>query len=231
MPATMLLSLCAGAFVERVWNSWWLRSACLALGVVSLAQAVRFDVVMREQDTRNEFEGVLAALPAGSIVVIDHYGPLPERSRAALERTRGLRELYGREAHRMAYFEAGIEPPGGAGIDAIGAEELFGIDAKTREYAVKDDPKVRALGATPGEVLATLGVTHLVLAERRPGVETRPLAPLVAGQAPFAALDPSSDERYPCDEAFLPTEMDFPLAALWQVNRPGPRLVLYRLPR
>lgn len=230
-PATMLLGFGAGAFVERVWSSTALRVLSLALLGLSLAQAVRFDVVLRAQDTRNEFEHVLAQLPTGSIVAIDHYGPLPERSRAALERTKRLRELYGREAHRMAYFEAGVEPPGGAGLDAIGVEELFGVDATTLEYTVKDDPRVRALGASPREVLAALGVTHLVLAERRPGIEARPLAPLVAGQTALATLDPSADEGDRCDEAFLPTEMDFPLTGLWQVDRPGPRLELYALPR
>ena len=28
-------------------------------------------------------------------------------------------------------------------------------------------------------------------------------------------------------EAFLPTEMDFPFTALWEVERPGPYLRLY----
>ncbi len=231
MPATMLLAFGAGAFVERFWPSKALRFGALALLALALVQAVRFDVVLRARDTRNEFESVLAALPEGSLVAIDHYGPLPERSRAALERVASLRELYGREAHRMAYFEAGVEPPGGPGVNAIGVEELFAIDPKTLAYAVRDNPKVRALGATPREVFASLGVTHLVLAERRPGAETRPLAPLVAGETPLAVLDPSADEGDRCDEAFLPTEMDFPLSGLWQVNRPGPRLVLHALPR
>ncbi len=231
LPAALLLALCGGALVEQLWPSKPLRAVSVVLMVLALAQAVRFDLVLRAEDTRNEFERTLAALPATSVIAIDHYGPTPERSRAALERIAKLRELYGREAHRMAYFEAGVEPPGGAGLDALGAEELFGVDARTLEYGVKDDERVRALGLTPREVLAALGVTHLVLAERRPGREERPLAGLVAGEAPLAVLDPSADEDDPCDEAFLPTEMDFPLRALWQVRRPGPRLELYALPR
>ncbi len=231
LPAALLLALCGGALVEKLWSSAPLRAASLVLMALALVQAVRFDVVLRAEDTRNEFERTLAALPAGSVIAIDHYGPTPERSRAALERTAKLRELYGREAHRMAYFEAGVEPPGGAGVDALGVEELFGVDARTLEYGVRDDEGVRALGSTPREVLAALGVTHLVLAERRPGRDERPLAGLVAGQASLAVLDPSADEDDPCDEAFLPTEMDFPLRALWQVRRPGPRLELYELAR
>lgn len=231
LPTTMLLAFGAGALVEHLWTSKVLRGVSIALLGLALVQAARFALVLRAEDTRNEFESVLAALPQGSIVAIDHYGPLPERSRAALERTKLVRELYGREAHRMAYFEAGVEPPGGAGIDAFGVEDLFGIDPQSLEYAVKDDPRVRAFGDTPRDVLSQLGVTHLVLAERRPTSELRPLAQLVTGQTPLAVLDPSSDEDDPCDEAFLPTEMDFPLRALWQVKRPGPRLELYALPR
>lgn len=231
MPACMLLALCAGLFVERNWASAPLRYASFALMALALAQAVRFGVVMRAQDTRNEFEQALASLPSGSLVVIDHYGPLPDRSRSALELTSTLRELYGREAHRMAYFEANVEPPGGPGVNALGAEDLFGIDARTLAYGPHDRPQVRALGATPRAVLAKLGVTHLVLAERHPRVEERPLQPLVEGLTPLAVLDPSADDEDPCTEAFLPTEMRFPLRALWEVRRPGPRLELYTLPR
>ena len=88
---------------------------------------------------------------------------------------------------------------------------------------------VRALGATPREVLASLGVTHLLLAERRPGGEPRPLAALAKESDILTTIDPSAEPRDPCDEAFLPTEMDFPLTALWQVSRPGPRISLYEL--
>jgi len=231
MPACMLLALAAGAFVERFWSSKPLRFASFALMALALVEAVRFDVVLRREDTRNEFERTLAELPAGSIVAIDHYGPTPDRSRAALERTASLRELYGREAHRMLYFESGVTPPGGPGVDAIGVEDLFGVDRESREYGVRADPRIRALGSTPREVFERLGVTHLVLAERKPGDEERPLASLVAGQKPVAVLDPSADPDDPCEEAFLPTEMDFPLRALWEGRRPGPRLELYELPR
>jgi len=51
------------------------------------------------------------------------------------------------------------------------------------------------------------------------------------GRAEAVDLDPSADPDDPCEEAFLPTEMDFPLRALWEVRRPGPRLELYELPR
>jgi hypothetical protein len=42
-------------------------------------------------------------------------------------------------------------------------------------------------------------------------------------------FDPSAGAFRTTREALLPTEMDFPLTALWTVERPGPFLVLYSL--
>jgi hypothetical protein len=229
LPACLLLALPAGAFLERAWERRALRPLLVALLAVPLVQALRFDCVLRREDTRAEGERVLADLPQGSVVAIDHYGPQVDLSRAAIERVAKLRTPYAREQLRRDYFEAGLVPPSGPGIDAIHCEDLFGVDARTLEYGVKEDPSVRELGATPREVLASLGVTHLVLAERRPGSETRPLAGLVAGREPLAVIEPSGDADHGAREAFLPTEMDFPLTALWTVERPGPRLSVYAL--
>lgn len=230
-PALMLLSLPAGVLVQRLWERRALRPLVALALALPLVQALRFDWVVRAEDTRAAAERVLTELPPGSVVAIDHYGPQVELSRAALERLARLRPLYAREELRRSYFEAGVEPPNGAGLDAIQCEDLFGIDPRTLEYTVKDDPRVRALGSTPREVLAALGVTHFVLARRRPGREQRPLESLVAGSAALRVVDPSAEPDDPCREAFLPTEMDFALAALWQVERPGPRLELYALLR
>lgn len=231
LPACMLLTLPAGALVERLWLQRNLRPLVVVLLALPLVQAVRFDLVLRRLDTRAECEIALATLPAGSVVAIDHYGPQVDLSEPALARLATLRTLYAREELRRAYFEAKVPPPTGPGVDAIQCEDLFGIDPATLEYSVSANETVRALGATPKDVLAKLGVTHLLLVERRPGHEARPLAPLVAGREPLSVVDPSAEVDDPCSEAFLPTEMDFPLMGLWQVTRPGPRLELYELQR
>jgi hypothetical protein len=44
-------------------------------------------------------------------------------------------------------------------------------------------------------------------------------------------VDPSSAGRGLAPEAFLPTEMEFPLTGLWRVDRPGPEVTLYALPK
>jgi hypothetical protein len=227
LPACMLLTLPAGALVERLWPKPAVRTVVLATFALPLVQALRFDVLLARADTRAMAEHVLADLPRGSVVAIDHYGPQVDLARAAIERVGKLRPLYQREALRLQYFEAGLTPPNGAGVDAIGCEDLFGIDAATLTYGINANPNVRELGATPRDVLRALGVTHFLLVERRPGREERPLAALVAGSTPLAEIDPAAGA--PNGEAFLPTEMDFPLTALWRVERTGPRMRLFAL--
>jgi len=230
LPAVMLLALGAGALLERLWLARAWRPVLVAALVLPLVQALRYDWLLRQVDTRAQAEIALATLPSGAVVAIDNYGPQVDLDERALERLASVRTLYAREELRRAYFEAEVEPPTGRGIDAIQCEDLFGIDPRSREYTVNSNAAVRALGATPRDVLRSLGVTHLLLAERRPGRERRPLAALVAGHQPLSVVDPSAAASQPCAEAFLPTEMDFPLTALWQVSRPGPRLSLYELP-
>ncbi len=229
LPAALLLALGAGALFERLWPVRAWRPVLVLALALPLVQALRFDWVLRQVDTRAQAELALATLPSGSVVAIDNYGPQVDLDARALERLAKLRPLYAREELRRAYFEAKVAPPTGPGIDAIQCEDLFGIDAATLEYGVSRLEPVRALGATPREVLASLGVTHLLLAERRPGGEPRPLAALVKESELLTTIDPSAKPDDPCDEAFLPTEMDFPLTALWQVSRPGPRMSLYEL--
>jgi hypothetical protein len=53
---------------------------------------------------------------------------------------------------------------------------------------------------------------------------------MVRDWPPLVFVDPSRTDRI-ASEAFLPTEMDFPLTGLWQVRRPGPWMALYEVPR
>jgi hypothetical protein len=233
LPVCLLLALPAGLLVEGFAINKAARYAFAVVLALPLVQALRFDVVLRREDTRAIAERYLATLPNDAAIAIDHYGPLPDLSQRALERLTEVRavdgrpgELRTREDHRLEYFKAGMVPPGGAGLDAIGAEELFEVEPLDLSYVVR--PSLRKLGATPRDLLAALHVGYLVLADRRPGAEQRPLANLVQGLQPLQVIDPSRSAAG-CPEAFLPTEMDFPLTALWQVERPGPRLEIHRL--
>ena len=229
LPVAMLLALPAGMAAERLLAQRWGALALAPLLALPLVQALRMGWVLRQTDTRALAEQELARLPAGALVAIDHYGPLPDLSQAALERLAELRggELRTREAFRLEALRQGWLPPSMAGIDAIQVEDLFELDPELR-YGVR--PALRARGDQPAQLLAHLGVTHFLLADRRPAGKLRP--PLEAwareGELLFA-LNPAGTGPPP-PEAFLPTEMDFPLTALWQVERPGPWLELRALP-
>jgi hypothetical protein len=127
---------------------------------------------------------------------------------------------------RLELLKAGVLDASQAGIDAVFAEDLFQLD-RDAAYVVREG--ARALGATPREVLAGLGATHLLLVDRRPGRPSeRPLAELARGREVEWTISPAPGARPP-PEAFLPTEMDFPLVALWAVDRPGPWMQLVAL--
>jgi len=51
---------------------------------------------------------------------------------------------------------------------------------------------------------------------------------LVEGGREVFIVSPAGGRERP-REAFLPTEMDFPLTALWRVERPGPFMASYEL--
>jgi hypothetical protein len=191
-----------------------------------IVQALRLGWVLRQPDTRRSAEAALETLaqdnPA-ALVVIDHYGPQPELSREALERIARKRELRTREAQRLEDLVAGRAS---GGVDALPAEEVFWVDPASGTYTVR--PEWRATAEEPAALLVALGATHFLAADRRPaGHAGLRLAPLASTWQIVQAIAPGAD---PC-EAFLPTEMDFPLTALWQVSRPGPWLGLYALPR
>jgi len=231
LPVCLLLALPAGAFVERLAilgpgssAGDGARAVLCAVLALPLVQALRLDWVLRQPDSRAEAERVLAQLPPDSRIAIDHYGPTPDLSAAALRRLERVRgELYRREAHRLEQLDAGLA----GGVDAIGVEELFEVDPSTLQYVVR--PAARSLGETPAEVLHALGVTHLLEVDRRP----RPggnswLADLARAGRTVAVIDPGPGPQPP-REAFLPTEMDFPLSGLWAVDRPGPWMRLVEL--
>lgn len=232
LPALALLALPAGVLGESLLRS---RVGTVALGllcVVPLVQATRFVSLLRKSDTRALAEARLDELPADARVGIDRYGPLADPSREALVHLAELREragseLYGRESFRLMLLEGGHLPPEQAGLDLVRFEDVLDFDERHGSLAVREG--LEDLGATPRELFAGLGLTHVLLVTRRPGtVVGRELLEELRGAERVWSLDPAGEGEAP--EAFLPLEMDFPLTALWRVERPGPRLDLLRLP-
>lgn len=231
LPVGALLALFAGRIVELAWPRPATRALVCAVLALPLVQAVRFDVVLASEDTRAEAERLLAELPAGARIAVDHYGPAIDLDRASLERLGELRELRQREANRLEFLKLGVYPPERLGLDAWFVEELCGVDPASGEYGVQ--PALRPRGATPDALFAALGITHVLLVDRD-GYGSR-LDGLAARGRELWRVSPGREIDTGRGagglEAFLPTEMRFPLTALWRVDRPGPTLRLVELAR
>jgi hypothetical protein len=117
-------------------------------------------------------------------------------------------------------------------------EELLDGDERDGSIAVKQG--LQARGATPQAVLQSVAVTHVLEVRRRSAGDLAAVdryhlyAHLWSTGRELARIDPSSagssgTASSTADEMLLPVEMDFPLTALWSVNRPGPALRLLAL--
>ncbi|MCB9914261.1 MAG: glycosyltransferase family 39 protein [Planctomycetes bacterium] len=232
LPVLALLALPAGVFGERLLSARLGAFVLALLCVVPVVQSLRFVQLLRRTDTRALAEERLAALPPSAVLAVDRYGPEVPPSQAALETLADVRrrtggELYGRERRRLELLQEGALPADERGQDALRVEDLVEFQGRAGTPVVRAG--LEGLGATPAALFAGLDVSHFLLVRRRPG-EPHPLAEELASAPPLWVLDPAGEgARAP--EAFLPLEMDFALTALWRVERPGPRLELYGLPR
>ena len=244
LPLVVLLAWPAGMFAEALWSSKPARAALLVLLAVPLVQAVRFGWVLRQDDTRALAAAKLTEEHAGDAVAVDMWGPELPLNAKALERLSQHRSLGGREAHRLEiYVLYEAEPPGPPGLDALPVEAIFDYALRFRSSWVEDEEQ-EVLGEDPTDALLRLGMTHVLVVDRAPGDGQPPLlldpattatneqggaepkmAPLRLDGGPLWTIQPGPEAT----DAALPTELSFPLTQLWQVDRPGPALTLYRL--
>ena len=232
LPTAVMLALFGAFPAERLARSSRGRLALALLLVLPLVQALRFVQVLDRPDTRVAAEDRLYGLPLGASIAVDRYGPQLDLDLDALERLKTLRSeqgagLYSRERFRKSELAAGLMPVEREGFDAVRLEDVLDFEETGAVRSVRVRAGLEEYGATPEELLRGLGMTHLVLVWRRPG-QQHLLAPLVAGGPDPIVIDPGGAD--PATEAFLPTEMDFPLTALWSVSRPGPRIEIHPLP-
>jgi hypothetical protein len=228
LPVITILAWPAGFLAERMFARGWSSILLAVLLALPLLQAARLDQVLRREDTRAEAERRLADLGPGTVVAIDRYGPQVDLSRSSLEQLLRLRTALGetlreRESRRRIRLGADV-PPTERGIDAVSVEELFDADPETG--ALRARRGLESFGDAPKKILDAVGATHFLLVERHPSVaEESPFRMIARQGRPVWVIDPA--RRFgPPEEAFLPTEMEFPLVALWEVDRPGPYLEL-----
>ena len=226
LPVSLLLTIPAGFASERLLATGAGRVVIAVALALPLFQALRMGWVLRQPDTRALAEESLLELPETAVIAIDHYGPTPDLNLAAFQRVFEVRDLYTREHHRAERLQQGEIPAHTAGIEAIRVEDFFELDPETEEYVVRE----RALhhGATPAAALAGMGATHLVLAKKTPREPDPWLQDIADSGRILETIDPAGDVG-PATEAFLPTEMKFPLTGLWAVERPGPWLQVIEL--
>jgi len=233
LPFLVLLALPAGALLGSLWERGpAARVAALILALLPLVPAWRLGSVLSQDDSRVGGEALLADLGPESFVLIDRYGPVVDLDRGSLETLMTIREatggtLYNREARRLQALASG-ELEGG--VRALYAADLFEIDEITRTVTPRAGLSER-YGATATEVIDALGFTHVMLVNRI-AVDAPP-DPLwtVANGTDLRTLGPWDAESWgQPSELRLPMELEFPLTALWRVERPGPELVLRELP-
>ena len=165
----------------------------------------------------------------------------------ALTRLAQHRELGGREARRVMYFEADAVPPAGEGIDVLPLESVLDYDLRTRSSWVEDE-EAKRLGTDPNALLRELGMRYVLVVDRTPDNGVAPIlldpapasldsdgqplpkfTPVVVVGPPLFTIHPAGDTGSVTD-ANLPAELSFPLTQIWDLKRPGPKLELFRLP-
>lgn len=228
IPVVVLMALPAGAFAE-----WLLRRSAhrhagrvvvAVLMALPLVQALRLGYVLRQQDTRAVAEELIGKLPAGAVVAVDVYGPVPPQTADALETTRALRErvgseLYGREAHRLMMLEAGVEQP--PGYPVLRLEDVFEYSLHNGETWIREATEENSLdlGETAASALAAIGATHILLTDRSP--EDGVLPPLIDPTPPAdgpALIDPETGEVLPPQPLRKLAPLDLPGAPVWTVH-------------
>ena len=256
LPAAVLLVYPAGVAAELLLSRRFGVLLLAPLLLFPLVQATRLAWVLRQPDSRVLAREAIEALPDDARIAIDRYGPSVPGNEASLRRLAEWRALGSREMHRLAYLEVGVTPPSGPGRDLVRLEDLYEFSDRFRAYKLKpavleqlareagEASAALAASSTP-DCLELLGITHILLVDRRPldGVppavldpeppldeeRTKPL-PLISTGAGATVIDPSVGPGQAA-ETLLPTDMDFPLTAIWQVERPGPYMELRGLER
>ena len=253
LPAAVLLvypaGIAADLLLQRRFGLLLLAPLCL----LPLVQATRLAWVLRQPDSRVAAREMIEALPDGAVIAIDRYGPNVPMNETSLDRLANWRALGSRELNRLAFLEVGALPRSGPGRDIVRLEDLYEFSDRHRTYELKpsvvenlkttkNEASAALAASSTEECFRMLGVTHVLLVDRRPLDE---LPPAIMGWEPTIEdainprplelesvkpieINPTGTDRLAA-ETLLPTDMDFPLTSIWQVERPGPWMLLYEL--
>lgn len=224
------LWIIGGALLSRLFTNHS-RVAALALLAVPLLATLRIGQLLIQTDTRNiAAEQIMEIIPAGSVVAVEPYGPAVTPSVASLQKLAAAFATDSQPSDPLTRRERLVlerNLPGG--FDVMPLERYF-QDAAPGGYRQCSKTAVRLF---PGvndvnSLFAAAGVQFVVSAERFPGaVRKDPLARWFADNADcVGVVEPGGAETL---EALLPFEPRLGFYSLMVVDRPGPRVKIYKL--
>ncbi|MFN0206175.1 MAG: hypothetical protein ACKVS6_07655 [Planctomycetota bacterium] len=221
-PAAWIL---AGAALDAIARRMgiWPAAAILAIPVIL---SIRLDQLLLRDDSRNvALAQIQQIIPAHAKVALEPYGPAIAADTASLERLAALNPLALTQRERMA-----LDRRSSGGFDILPMERVCG-DATANRYQL-----VSALGEQyfPGvknipELLDRANLDYVVRVERFPQSPRKdPFAAWVEKKGEIAGDWSPAPGRTPA-ECLLPFEPRLGAYALFTVERPGPRIRLYKI--
>ncbi len=230
-PAIPLLAI-AGAAAARTMlaSGAGVRVAAIVLLALPLVQCLRLDYLLCQVDTRTAFLAQVASnVKEGSIVAVEGYGPPLRFDASAIERLTKFEQWTSRLEQREAAGESPRSPTRPP-YSVVPLERFYEFaSAWPQQWLARGTDKDHPIEKPVGEFLAETGVQYLVTVDRKPGAPRNSAldAVLAARGEKVAELLPYSGK--PPGEAMLPMDPEFAATAIWNVDRPGPALALWRL--
>ncbi|MFG0317586.1 MAG: glycosyltransferase family 39 protein [Planctomycetota bacterium JB042] len=223
-PAVPFLALFAAVGLRVLWRRPSLRWGAGALLLLAWSPVVRLDRILLREDTRTRMASTIAdVVPAGATIAVEAYGPPLRFGPAAWARLSQDGKWTTRREERQA---AGLaaETPGRPSYDVVPLERYYRFQSVWPHQWLGE-------GEKPIEsFLDEVGATWLVTSDRTPGgPPNSALIEVLERRGERVAVEsPSRGDALPA-HANLPMDPPTPWPDVFVVERPGPRLVLWRL--
>ncbi|HKE01806.1 MAG TPA: hypothetical protein VKE69_12395 [Planctomycetota bacterium] len=222
LPAAWVL---AGLVLARMEESGGIgRAAAIACVALPIALSARLVTLLVRDDSRNDAARWIAEhVPAGARIAIEPYGPPVAASAAS------LRAVAAVDPDLLTRRERIVLDRNEPGFDALPLERAFSDAGPDAYRTMSRAGKALYPGASDvRSVLAAARSEYLVRVDRFPSASRSDALAALAGELgePIYDVGPRG-----AAEALLPFEPRTGALALFAVDRPGPRVRVYRLSR
>lgn len=222
-PAVPFLALFAASGVRTLWSRAALRPVALVLMALPFVLVARLDQVVLRENTRTEMADRIAELvPAGATIAVESYGPPLRFGPDAWRRLVDDESWTTRQEEREA---AGLAPldPRRPPYDVVPLERYYRFQSVWPHQWL-------GTGERPIEAfLDQVGATWLVTSDRDPAGEPNSALIEVLARRGERVTEVLPGAGAPPAHANLPMDPPTPWIDLFQVDRPGPALILWRL--